>query len=246
MIQFLLKRSFEAILIHRKWLLLAFVPVIIYLAVSAAIPDRFVVRQEISISGETLVSLSPRAADLRSLQELISTPGLFFLNRFALSLLENRLDQRMLPIQNRTLKDSLINKVEQCLSLGMIGKNTLQIAYEGSDREQGEIMVPFYAQRLITQARDYLALNPSAVKKGAAAPRLIGRTTIVEKRALCRFSRLVPALYFFVITLIFLLIVIALMEWLKPSFRSERHVADYLKVPILGAFPDLKRIRRDG
>ena len=61
-----------------------------------------------------------------------------------------------------------------------------------------------------------------------------------------RHARFEPAFYIFVITLIALLVLIVLFEWLKPSFRSERHIAHYLKVPILGAFPDLKRITGDG
>lgn len=240
MIQFFLMRSLKAISMRRKWLLTAFAPVMIYLSVSAAIPDRFLVRQEISVTGETLISLSPRAADLRSLPELISTPSLFFLNRFAVALLAKRLDQKMPSIQDWRPEVSLFNNVEQCLTLDMTGKNTVRIAYEGNSREEGETMVAFYARRLVKQAEDYLALNRSAVKNGAAAPRIIGRITVAEKRSLWRGSRLAPVLWICLMTLMALLVLITLIEWFKPSFRSERHIADYLKVPILGAFPNLK------
>jgi len=246
MMNFFLKRSVKAISKRLNWLFLAFIPVIIYLVVSAAIPDRFAARQEISVTGETLISLSPRAADLRSLQKLISTPSYFFLNRFALALLAKRLELRMPSIQNWRSEVSLISKVEQCLTFTMTGKNTVQVAYEGNDQQEGETMVDFYADRFIKQAKDYLALNPSAVKDGAVAPRMMGRITVVEKRSLWRHARFEPAFYIFVITLIALLVLIVLFEWLKPSFRSERHIAHYLKVPILGAFPDLKRITGDG
>jgi hypothetical protein len=197
MMHFFLKSSLKGISKRRQWLLMAFLPVIIYLLVSAAIADQFIVRQEISISNETLISLSPRAADLRSLQELLSKPGDFFQNLFALSLLTKRLDQRMPSIQQWSPGDSLIRKVEQCLTLDMIGKNILQIAYEGNDREQGETMVAFYSQRLIKQAKDYLAMNPAAVKDGAVAPSMIGRIAVDEKRSLWRYTRLVPALSLF-------------------------------------------------
>lgn len=246
MIQFFLRRSLKAISMRRKWLLTAFIPVMIYLGVSAAIPERFVVSQEIAITGNTLISLSPRAADLRSLQELISTPNLFFLNRFALALLTKRLELRMPSIQNRRPEVSIIGKVEQYLTLDMTGKNTVRITYKGNNRKEGEIMVAFYARRLVKQTEDYLALNRSAVKDGATAPRIIGRTTVSEMRLPWCNSRLEPALFIGVVTLFVLMLLITLLEWFKPSFSSERHVADYLKVPILGAFPDVKRIRRGG
>ena len=239
MIQFFLRRSLKAISMHSKWLLTAFIPVMIYLGVSAATPDRFIVSQEIAVTGDTLISLSPRAADLRSLQELISTPSLFFLNRFALALLAKRLELRMPSIQNWRSEVSLIGKVEQCLTLDMTGKNTVRVTYEGNDPKRGGTLVAFYARRLVKQAEDYLALNRSAVKDGAMAPRLIGRATVSEMRLLWCNARLAPALLIGVVTLFVLMILITLIEWFKPSFSSERHVADYLKVPILGAFPDI-------
>jgi protein tyrosine kinase modulator len=246
MIQFFLRRSLKAISMRRKWLLAVFIPVMIYLGVSAATPNRFVVSQEIAITGNTLISLSPRAADLRSLQELISTPSLFFLNRFALALLTKRLELRMPSIQNWRPEVSIISKVEQCLTLDMTGKNTVRITYEGNNRKEGETMVAFYARRLVKQTEDYLTLNRTAVKNGASVPRIIGRTTVSEIRLLWCNSRLVPALFIGVVTLFVLMVLITLLEWFKPSFNSERHVADYLKVPILGTFPDVKRLKRGG
>ena len=246
MIQFFIKRCFKALSMHCKWLLFALMPVMLYLGISAAIPDRFVVRQDISATGDTLISLSPRAADLRSLQELISTPDLFFLNRFALALLSKRLEMRMPGIQDWSPEVSLMDKVDRCLRLDMIGKNAVRIAYEGNRRKEGETMVAFYSQRLVKQAKDYLALNRSAVKDGTAIPRMIGRITVVEKRSLWCNSRVTPVLLIFGITLLVLVVLISLIEWFKPSFRSERHIANYLKVPILGAFPDLKGMRREG
>ena len=242
MIGFFLERFIKAVSIHRKWLLWAFVPVIIYLMISAAIPDRFVVRQKISITGDTLISLSPRPADLRSLEALISAPDHFFRNRFALSLLAKKLDKGMPSAQSGNLPINLSSEVEKCLTFEMTAKNSFNIVYVGSNREQGETMVAFYAGRLITQAGDYLAITPSAVKDGAVAPKMVGTMTVEEKRSPWRYKRLWPALYLFVSTWVVLLILIALLEWFKPSFRSVRHVAQYLRVPILGAVPNLKCI----
>ena len=32
------------------------------------------------------------------------------------------------------------------------------------------------------------------------------------------------------------------LEWMDPSFKSERQIARYLDVPVLGSMPDLNKI----
>ena len=215
------------------------------MGIAATIPDRFVVTQDIFVTADTLISLSPRVTDLRSLKELISEPNIFLQNRFALALLAKRLEMRLPATESRGTGMSLIDKVDQCLTLDMTEGNIVQVAYTGDHRNEGEAMVAFYSERLIRQAEDYLALNRSAVKSGAAIPRKIGRVTVSEKRSLWCDSRLVPAVLIFGITLVVLICLITLLDWFKLSFRSERHIADYLSVPVLGAFPDLNDIARE-
>jgi len=36
--------------------------------------------------------------------------------------------------------------------------------------------------------------------------------------------------------------VLAVLEWFDPSFKSERQIAQYLELPILGSIPDLNKI----
>ena len=117
MVRFFLERFFRALSAYRPWLLLAFVPVLIYLAVSAMIPDRFAVRQQISITGDDLILLSPKSGDLKAFRELVSTPKLFFLNKYALILLGKRLDMDLQSEQPLNLLNSLKTEVARCLSL---------------------------------------------------------------------------------------------------------------------------------
>ena len=170
MVQFFLRCSAKALSIHRKWLLAALIPVMIYLGIAATIPDRFVVTQDISVTADTLISLSPRATDLRSLKELISEPNIFFQNRFALALLAKRLEMRLPATESRGTGMSLIDKVDQCLTLDMTEGNIVQVAYMGDHRNEGEAMVAFYSERLIRQAEDYLALKPIGGQKRCCYP----------------------------------------------------------------------------
>jgi len=242
MLQFFLKRYIKALSARRLWLLFVFVPLIVYLVLSAIIPDRFAVKQEISISGNALIALSPRSADLKALSELISSPSYFFQNKFALILLGKRLDMDMRSESAQNPLLMLKREVVHCLSLSTPGQNTAVIAYEGKDWKRGEAMVGFYSQRLIKQAKDWLAQSRSGIEKGLAAPKMVGKITVEEQHAPWRSERLLPAVYIFVISLIVLLVIIALLDWFNPSFRSERHIAYYLQVPILGTLPNLKYI----
>jgi capsular polysaccharide biosynthesis protein len=65
---------------------------------------------------------------------------------------------------------------------------------------------------------------------------------INEHRTLWRHERLVPLALITFISLIGVLIVLAVLEWSDPSFKSERQVAQYLDLPILGSLPDLNKI----
>lgn len=231
MLRFFLEHSFRAISIRRLWLLLAFVPPAVYLVASATVPDRFVVRQKVSLSGNNLIALSPRPGDLKALSELVSVPQHFFLNKFALVLLGKRLDMGMEGEK----------EVENCLTLAMVGDKAV-ISYDGSDRRRGQAMVEFYAQRLINQARDWLKMNRKGSDRKGAVPKLLGEITILEDRSPWRSNRLLPSVCLFFGSLLIIVIIIALAAWFTPSFRSERHMADYLKVPILGTSPDLKHL----
>lgn len=242
MVRFLLKHSLHAFSKHRLWMLLALVPPLIYLVHFAIVPDRFAVKQEISISGDDLVALSPRPGDLKALSELVSTPRYFFLNNFALMLLGKRLDMDMQVEGAQNPLPALKKEVESGLYITLHGQDRAVMTYDGKDRNRGQVMIGFYSQRLVKQAGDWLIKNRKGVDKSRAVPKLVGQITVMEQRSFWRSERLLPVVYLFFGSLILVLVIIAMTGWFTPSFRSERHMADYLKVPILGTLPDLKRI----
>ena len=164
MLRFFLERSFQAISARRLWLLLAVVPPAVYLVVSAAVPDRFVVRQEVSLSGNDLIALSPKPGDLKAVNELVSSPRYFFLNKFALVLLGKQLVMNMEGEK----------EVENCLTLATAGDRTV-ITYDGSDRRRGRVMVAFYAQRLIQQAGDWLKKKPKRARQKRSRAETVGQ-----------------------------------------------------------------------
>jgi len=38
------------------------------------------------------------------------------------------------------------------------------------------------------------------------------------------------------------MMILGMLEWADPSFKSERQVARYLGLPIIGSLPDLNKI----
>lgn len=241
MLRFFLERSFQAISAHRLWLLPAVVPLAVYVVVSAVVPDRFVVRQEVSLSGNDLIALSPKPGDLKAVNELVSSPHYFFLNKFALVLVGQRLEMNMEGEEAGKSLPALNKEVEDCLSLTMTEGRAV-VRYDGGNSQRGRVMVAFYAQRLIQQAGDWLKKNRKGLDKSGSVLKLLGKITISEYFSLWRSKRLLPSIILFFGSLLIIMTVIALAAWFTPSFRSERHMADYLKVPILGTSPDLERI----
>ena len=70
----------------------------------------------------------------------------------------------------------------------------------------------------------------------------MGNIEINAHRTLWRPERLVPLVLITFISLIGVLMVLVLLEWSDPSFKSERQVAQYLELPILGSLPNLNKI----
>jgi len=237
--RFLLKRYVYAISAHRRLLLLFLIPLFVYLLLSATIPDRFSVEQEIAIPKNALVRVGKRPGSTLPMSEMISRPESFFQDEFALMLLEKQLNSDTALRPAKTPRSDLKATVKTGMTLTMTGGKRVAVAYHGNDRDLGEKLVGFYSQRLINKLSPGSKIGNRKKKPSAS---LIGQTGINEFRALWRTQRLCPSLVIAVISLLIILIIIALIEWLDPSFKSERQVARYLGIPILGSLPNLKKI----
>jgi len=237
--RFLLKRYVYAISAHRRLLLLFLIPLFVYLLLSATIPDRFSVEQEIAIPKNALVRVGKRPGSTLPMSEMISRPESFFQDEFALMLLEKQLNSDTALRPAKTPRSDLKATVKTGMTLTMTGGKRVAVAYHGNDRDLGEKLVGFYSQRLINKLSPGSKIGNRKKKPSAS---LIGQTGINEFRALWRTQRLYPSLVIAVISVLIILIIIALIEWLDPSFKSERQVARYLGIPILGSLPNLKKI----
>ena len=236
---FNIKRFIYAISRRKLWLLLILLPPIFYLIVSAGAADRLSIQQKISISkGLILVSGQGR---LEGIKDIVSRPNEFFLNNFAVRKLYAELYPGTAVYRSGLQFRNLLNTIKNNMSIKMPTENLAMIIFYGKDKEIGQTLVNFYTQRFIQKVKEGLARSPHK-ESNVKLPVLVGNLEIKAYRSLWRSERLVPLLLITFISLSVILVILVLFEWLDPSFKSERQVAQYLELPILGSLPDLNKV----
>ena len=241
--QFFLKRYILAVSRRRLWLWLAVVAGVFSYAVFTVIPDRFSVEQEVLVTKEATLAVGPRGGDGVKAGDLVSSPDKFFLDDFALILLDKHLQGT--GKAKGHLTPALKGWVKDTMSITFSDRNSVLIVYEGEDKELGREFVAFYAQRLLSRARTGPGITkrlPGDLQKGSIEG--FGTMRTEDRRTLWRSSRACSSLTVFAVTLGVLLIAMGLLEWMDPSFKSERDVARYLGAPILGSLPDFERVTK--
>jgi hypothetical protein len=236
---FNIKRFIYAISKHRFWLLLAFLPPIVYVGVSAGSPDRFSIQQKISISKDLV--LASGSNGIKEIKNMVSHSDDFFLNNFAVRKLFTKLYPGTAVYRADLKFRNLVNTVKDNLAIEMPSENMVTITFWGKNKETGQTMVNYYSQRFIQKAREGMARSRSKIPD-VSLPVLHGNLVISTHRSLWRSERLVPLVLISFISLNAILVILVIYEWSDPSFKSERQVAQYLELPILGSLPDLNKV----
>jgi hypothetical protein len=236
---FNIKRLIYAISKRKLWLLFILLPAIIYLTVSAGTADRLSIQQKISISKElVLVSGQER---LEGIKDFVSRPDEFFLNNFAVRKLYTELYPGTAVYRSDLQFRNLLNTIKDNMFIKMPAENMVMITFYGQNKEIGQTVVNYYSQRFIQKVREGLARSPHK-QPNVKLPVLVGNLEIKAYRSLWRSERLVPLLLITFISLSVILVILVIGEWSDPSFKSERQIAQYLELPILGSLPDLNKV----
>jgi capsular polysaccharide biosynthesis protein len=127
------------------------------------------------------------------------------------------------------------------MSIEMPAENLAIISFYGKDKEIGQALLNYYSRRFIQKAKEGLARSMHK-ESNVNLPALVGNLEIKAHRSLWRSERLVPLMLIGFISLNVILVILVVFEWSDPSFKSERQVAQYLELPILGSLPDLNKI----
>jgi len=210
---FFLEHYLRALAARRRWLPIILLLPLFYLAVAAARQDLFVIEQDFTVDG----------APVPALHQALQAPADWLLDETALAALERKL-HAVLPPHERPAE--LWRLIETTLSLSLTEHGQPRLRYTGYNPALGGVLIDFFSQRLTAQG----ALERDGPPRRSA------------QRALWRDYRLMPALTLSALSLGAFLLVVTLRELLDPSFKSERQMARYLGLPMLGTLPDTDQL----
>jgi len=238
---FNIKRYFYGISKRRFWLFLILFPPMFYIFLSAGYTDRFSIKQNISMSKGLPLALASGPAGLKQIKEIVTHPNDFFLNNYAVRKLYTKLYVGTAVYRADGQFRNLLEMIKNNMSIEMPSENIAIITFFGEDKAIGQTLVSYYSDRLIQKGKEGLVRSKHK-ESNFKLPVLIGNMEFNEHRTLWRPERLVPLVLITFISLIGVLMVLAVLELSDPSFKSERQVAQYLELPILGSLPDLNKI----
>ena len=255
--RFIIRRYLYGILARRVWLLAILIPPLVYLGLSAIRADQFFVMQDVAISADSPVALTSNPVDFQTMNEILSRPESLFQDSLAL----RDIYADLYGGTTAELADKRYRMIAMAagsdLSVRMLGDKAARVSYQGKDQKLGQKMVGHYSQRLVQRAQQGFIRSKQRARrdkysKGLAPsmgePRTIGTVgfkgelIVEEQRALWRSERAAPLAWTLATSLFIVLVLLGVLEWSDPAFKSERQVARYLGLPILGSLPDLTLI----
>lgn len=241
---FHLRRYARALRQHRHWAWLALLPLALYLLYAALYDVEFTRSQGFDYSSAELpVAASNSPTGSFRLSQLLAHPELFLLDEFALIQLHKKLGlfEELVGPSGQVV---LARMIGATMSLTDEGDSRVRLSYHGESALLGDVLVAFYTDRLLKKTSEGMQRARSSGDETPYSFQLRGDMQIATKTALWSARRLLPATLVLVCSLAGLLLVIALVEFTDQSFKSERQIARYLELPILGAMPDVQRIAR--
>jgi len=258
MVRFFVKRYFHGIATRRVWLLLVFLAPLTYGVLSALTADRFSVTQEIEISKDVPVALASSPVDFAPMNQVVAHPKNFLQDSLALREIYADLYGGMNPDQADRRYRILTQAVDKDLSLTMVSDGIAKMAYYGDDQKVGKTLVGYYARRLVERAQTGLARKKqqsfkrefsqqniqerSSAVSNLGLVSLSGNMNVEAHHALWRPDRFALLAWIFAVSLLAVLFLLGLLEWADPALKSERQIARYLGLPILGSMPDFNKV----
>lgn len=243
---FFLRRYWNGINRRAGWLWVVFSPPLIYIILVLANPHSFVVTRDVEIGPDAPVTRSPGAATVIPAKVLVDERALFEGEQTYWAL-KSRLGQEF-PEESRK-GIPLWSVLHDELSMQFNDVGLLQVSYRGSDRRLGEFFVEFFAHRLVARSKEGRLvaagespnrLKDAGIRIDAAPAEIVGGVRIVERRTLVGQGRTIAVII--LISLVGTVLVLGGLEWTNASFQSERQVARYLDIPVIGSLPDLETV----
>jgi hypothetical protein len=238
---FQLRRYYFGLVKYKSWLLFFLIPPLVFLFGTALIPSHFIVSQQISCPIETPVARMSSPTDTMPVQAFLTNPEKLFLHPFTLKALYTRLHPGLTGYRTDPQMPILVDSIQKHMTLYKINDETLVIRYSGPDLELGNTLVSFFSERWVQNAME--GIKRSAMTSPPdQEPGLSGMTSTLTQRTVLPSKYLPAFLQTIIFSLFGALIFAGILEFKDSSFKSERQMAQYLKLPILGSLPNLDRV----
>jgi hypothetical protein len=236
---FHLKRYYYGLLNYRSLLWLMLFPPLLFIVISLMTPNLFVIKQDIRLSKNAPVALITSPVGYISMQELLSSPRTLFQNKLSIRALYGQMYSDIDYYRTDPQFRALFVEARNHMDLEKSKNDMVHIVYKGPEKEKGIMMVGFYADRLVQNVSEGIRRSKA---KAHYVPKLTGEVKIGEKQIIFETSRLWQLFQVAVISVIGIMILCGILEYRDSSFKSERQMARYLDVPILGSIPDLNKV----
>lgn len=236
--KFFLKRYGAALHSNKHWGLLVLLALVLYLVFATYDDVTYRVSQNFSLSSDDIpVAASSSPIDTIRLNQLVANPDLLFLDGFAITQLTRKLG---LDDDYRGLSgdQEVRGVVHTSMALSPADATTLRLSYVGKDARLGSILVSFYTDRLVKRIADGWTRTKGTATSSPFAFQPAGAIVTVGSRSIWNADRWLPAVVVLLLSTLGVLVLIGVLEITDPSFKSERQMARYLELPVLGTLPD--------
>lgn len=236
---FNLKRYYYGVIKRRHLFFLMIIIPCLYIGISAVIPDRFKIYQNIVLTDDTPVALLSNPVGYIPFDKFRAKQKDFFINSYTI----NKIKSELMPYWNGSLELAVNEAVRKDITILPSGRNLFRIEYYGKHRDIGELLVNYYSERL-----ENIALEGKVRSNnnggGSIKPELSGIIEITEIKTLWRSDRWIPLMISILASFAVVMMITAFLEWNDSSFKSERQIARYTGLPILGNVPDLNKVSK--
>jgi len=247
-LNFYLRRYLNAFKVHKTWLLWALAPCILFVVGSAVRPSTYRITGTVSLPRDAPLAVPSHPVAVLSPARFSANPGQLLLDRMVLLALERHLTESGLIGAETNADFAPRSYVSAHVRVEAAQDGTVRVTSSGGSRAIGAAVVRFYTNELAHLAWEGLrraarsdggtpALPPPQPPRAGA-----GELEILAQRTLWEPSRITILLDVCGVALLVILLLIAAVEFFSSSLKSERQVARYLGLPILGSVPDLGRM----
>ncbi|WP_300672963.1 hypothetical protein [Desulfoluna sp.] len=238
---YVVKRYTHGMKRYKAWFLLALLMPGLYLLSAFYSPDQYRAWQDIQLPLEARFASTTTPTVFTSFDEVIRNQDLFFQQNFSVDRYFNLTIKTVEHLEKERYQ-KVTAAIRNNLSLSREGE-IARITYLGKDPELGSHLVGYYARRLLRKAQEGIQLGGIEIDTDLL-PKLASSIESSAIRALWRADRIIPMLTLFSASLLGVLVLIAALEWNDATLKSERQIARYVNLPVLGSLPDLNLVSR--